>query len=296
MKPTEILAQMAGSGHATGPDLSKWNVSFDLDEAPEDSALAQDVVDLVDARVSVAYSNGGVEIDPLWEKIYTEMEEHPDKVRMGYAFLNKSEPWTVQYDKFLEAIDGKELEILEADAEHHHLYNNLTDNWRDAERFAGITYYFLAQLEKDFPGKIAMLYTNYPTYVLLRQYYPALDRFALHYARFPYSYWYNLPSHWEPSFRAWVMSVFSGEAQPVLPPTRMPTDWDIWQLGDHTGLGYELGVSGSDNIDINISRRKLEEFREWSGLYKRWPPVGHEPEEHDLAWLIKIHEQPELHP
>ena len=300
MKSDEILQEIVVSGHATGPDISKWNVNYDLDEAPADVEAALEATDFIDARGMVTYQSGWIDIYPKLEQNYQEMEQHPDKVRIIYGFLNKSRKWTDQYEKFTEAIDGKDFEIHEADAEHHGLYNNIMNSPADANRFAGITYNFLRQLEKDFPHKIPMLYTNYPTYVIMRQYYPDLDRFPLHYARFPYDYWYNLSANWEPSFRAWIKDVFSGVKQPILPPTRLPSQWEIWQLGDKTGLGYELGVSGSDNIDINISRRLLEDFREWAGLYKRWQPEGPtEPPveltlEEKVALLWQAH--PELHP
>ncbi len=109
MDSNEILQEMVISGHATGPDISKWNVNYDLDEAPEDVEAALEATDFIDVRGTVTYQRGGIDIDPKLEQNYQEMEQHPEKVRMIYGFLNKSRKWTDQYEKFMEAIDGKDL-------------------------------------------------------------------------------------------------------------------------------------------------------------------------------------------
>jgi hypothetical protein len=272
MNPIEYLAKMKESKRAVGFDISKWNVSFDLDE-PQGISVedVDEIVDFVALRASVCYTSGGIDTDPKFMMFYEELEQHPNKVRIAYPFLNKSRDWIPQYDKFLEAIDGKEFEILAPDSEHHASINNLSSR-SSAEYFAGITRTFTTQLRKDFPNKWIMLYTNPATFNMLRPYYPSFfDNVDLWIAQWPYYDWLNMPETWIPGFLAWIEEVFTGEPQPKMPVSRSQNSWEVWQVAAQTYIGEELGF-GADYLDTNISRRLLEDFRERAKLYDRWKP------------------------
>jgi hypothetical protein len=297
MKPIEILQEAKQSPHAVVIDLSKWNVLFDLDAplgiTPADAA---EIVDGVILRATVAYAGSGyVEKDRRFDEFYAECEQHPEDVRGAYPFLNKYAPWTKQYNKFLEAIDGKEFELLCPDAEHHSQYNDLR-NRADAERFAGIVYYFTKQLIKDFPDKRILLYTNRSTYTSYLDPYYDMDEFDLWLAEWPYGNWET--SAYLAAFRAWVTGLFAGEKQPTIPASRAQNDWELWQAGAYTGIGKELGL-GADYLDVNISRRTLDDFRRWSGLYRRWTPEGEAPTPPPVTDAEKLNRlwaaHPELH-
>ena len=48
------------------------------------------------------------------EANYAELEQHPHIVRDVYHYLSSHSKWTKQYDKFLEAVDGKGVRYLHA--------------------------------------------------------------------------------------------------------------------------------------------------------------------------------------
>jgi len=280
----KILEIIRGSHLATGVDVSKWNISTDFDEA--EYLHVFDVVDYVMVRATYGSASGGV-IDPMLDKNYAELDEHPHIVRDAYHYLSSGSKWTVQYDKFLEAIDGMDFEILTVDGEKAY-------NTRSAE-FAGYAYYFLKQLQKDFPDKRVKFYSNKYTYESWFDCFYDFDGFDYHHAQYPWERWDNVEDYLLPSLYQTLTDIFSGSQKPNLPKSR--SDYVMWQVGSKTGLGLELGF-GVDYLDINVSRMPLDEFRQWSGLYKRWKPEGSDPIELTLEEKVAIlwDAHPELHP
>ena len=197
-------------------------------------------------------------VDPTVDKFYAELEEHPMIVRDGYHYLSSHSTWTKQYDKFLEGIDGLDLDILTVDGER--IYN------QQSGAFAGYAYYFLKQLQKDFPSKRVKFYSNKYDYMSWFDAYYDFDQFPYHHAQYPWARWDNVEAYYLPSLYQTLKDIFSGAKTPNLPPSR--SDYTLWQVGANTGIGYELGF-GTDYLDINVSRQPLEEFRVWSGLYNR---------------------------
>jgi len=153
------------------------------------------------------------------------------------------------------------VEILTVDGER--IFNN------KSAQFAGYAYYFLKQLQKDFPDKRVKFYSNRYDYSDWFDRYYDFDQFPYHHAQYPWARWDNVGAYYIPQLLQFIKDVFSGSAKPNLPPSR--DDYVLWQVGANTGLGYELGF-GADYLDINVSSMSLEDFREWSGIYNRWNP------------------------
>lgn len=261
----QILDVIRDSGLATGVDTSRYNVSVDFDTA--EYAQTLDVVDYAMIRGSSGRGDGTVYIDPLFEVQYAELEQHPHIVRDAYHYLSSHSKWTKQYDVFMEAIDGKEFELLTLDCEK--IYNV------KGPQFAGYAYYFLRQLESDFPARQVKMYSNRYDYMDWFQRYYNFDEFHYHHAQYPWANW-NVNAYWFPQLLNTIKSIFGGERGPNLPDSRKPDNYVVWQVGANTGIGEELGF-GADYLDINVSKLPLEEFRQWSGLYNRWNPEGQEP-------------------
>lgn len=254
----KILDIIKNSNLATGVDTSRYNISVDWDAAEYTQTL--DIVDYAMIRVSSGVSDGTVYIDPLLEEQYTELEQHPHVVRDGYHYLSSHSKWTKQYDKFLEGIDGKTFDILTLDCEK--IYNVRS------REFAGFAYSFLVQLKTDFPDKQVKIYSNKYDYQDWFQYYYDFDKFPYHHAQYPWSRW-NVENYLIDRLFQSLTNIFTGKTKPNLPASRGADGYELWQIGANTGIGHELGY-GADYLDVNVSRRSLEDFREWSGLYKRW--------------------------
>jgi hypothetical protein len=280
-----ILEIIKGSGLATGVDVSRYNVGVDFDDAEFKDTL--DVIDYMMFRVSSGRADGTVYIDPTVDKYYAELLEHPMIVRDGYHYLSSHSDWKKQYDVFLEGVDGLELDILTVDGER--IYNT------QSAQFAGYAYYFIKQLQKDFPDKRVKFYSNKYDYMGWFDAYYDFDQFPYHHAQYPWSKWVGVESYWLPSLLQFLKDAFSGSKTPNLPTSR--SDYVLWQIGANTGIGYELGF-GADYLDINVSRQPLEEFRRWAGLYSR---IGPDPEpemslEELVVWLKEMHKNTANHP
>lgn len=255
----QILEIIQGSGLATGVDVSRYNASVDFDEAEFQGIL--NVIDYMMVRVSSGRADGTVYIDPMLEKFYAELMEHPMIVRDGYHYLSSHSDWKKQYEVFLEGIDGLDLDILTVDGEK--IYND------QSAQFAGYAYYFIKQLMKDFPTKRVKFYSNKWDYMGWFDAYYDFDQFPYHHAQYPWSRWDNVDPYYIPSLLQSLKDIFGGITKPKLPTSR--SDYVLWQVGAETGLGYELGF-GADYLDVNVSRAPLEEFRQWAGLYNRLKP------------------------
>jgi hypothetical protein len=267
-----ILEIIRDSHLATGVDTSKYNQSVDYDQAEFAGVL--DVVDYAMIRGSVCRGDGSLEKDPLLDASYAELKEHPSVVRDVYHYLGSARVWTQQYDFFLDAIDGKDFEILTMDGER--IYNV------KSAKFAGYAYYFLKQLIKDFPDKRVKFYSNRYDYMdWFRRYYN-FDGFDYHHAQYPWARWDNVSPYWLPKLYEDLKAIFSGQTTPNLPDSRKPDNYVLWQVGAYTGIGLELGY-GSDYLDINVSKMPLEDFRQWAGLYRRWQPEDPEPKPEPLT-------------
>lgn len=264
----QILELIQQSHLATGPDTSRYNISVDWDKAAFSGVL--DVVDYAMIRGSSGRADGTIYIDPLLEESYAELEQHPHVVRDVYHYLSSHSKWTDQYDVFMRAINGKEFEILTLDCEK--IYNVRSP------QFAGYAYYFLKQLIKDFPDRKVKMYSNKYDYQDWFQPFYNFDIFDYHHAQYPWYRWDNVKPWYIPQLMAFIKETFGGVRTPNLPVSRKPGDYALWQMGAYTGIGEELGY-GVDYLDMNVSKLPLEDFRQWSGLYKRWQPEGQTPEE-----------------
>lgn len=260
----KILEIIQGSHLATGVDVSRYNVGVEFDEAEFQGTL--EVVDYMMFRASSGTQSGSVYIDPLSEKFYAELMEHPHIVRDAYTYLSSHSNWTKQYDVFMQAIDGMDLEWMTVDGER--IYNE------KSPEFAGYAYYFIKQLMKDFPDRKVKFYSNKYDYFDWFDRYYDFDQFDYHHAQYPWSRWDNVADYYLPQLYQNLTDIFKGVTSPNLPPSR--NDYVLWQVGANTGIGLELGF-GADYLDMNVSRMPLEEFRQYSGLYKRWQPEGTTP-------------------
>lgn len=266
----QILDIIQNSHLATGADFSVYNKSVDLDMAEFAGAL--EVMDYAMIRGSSGRADGTVYIDPNLEANYAELEQHPHIVRDVYHYLSSHSKWTKQYDKFLEAVDGKVFDIYTLDGER--IYNV------KSEAFSGYGYYFLKQLKLDFPGKRVKFYSNRYDYMGWFQGPYNFDEFDYHHAQYPWARWDDVSGYYLPQLYEFLTNVFSNQTkEPSLPDSRKgkPNDYAMWQVGSYTGIGLELGF-GADWLDINVSKLPLEDFRQWAGLYNRWQPDGTDPE------------------
>jgi truncated hemoglobin YjbI len=257
----KILEIIRASHLATGVDISRYNVSADFDDAAFTGAL--EVIDYCMFRASYGLADGNIAIDPMSEKFYAELMEHPMVVRDAYHYLSSHSHWIKQYDKFMEAVDGMEIDIFTLDGEK--IYNVRSG------QFAGYAYYFMKQLQKDFPGKPCKFYSNKWDYQDWFDYYYDFDQFDYHHAQYPWARWDNVSEYWLPSLYQTLTDIFVGSRKPNLPSSRGANDWTMWQVGAYTGIGLELGF-GVDYLDVNVSRLPLEEFRQWARLYERVKP------------------------
>jgi hypothetical protein len=283
----KILEVIQASDLATGVDVSRYNTGVSFDEAEFQGVL--DVVDYMMVRASSGRADGTVYIDPALDKFYAELEAYPHIVRDAYHYLSSASSWTKQYDVFMAAIDGLDFEILTLDGER--IYNV------KSAQFAGYAYYFLMQLQKDFPDKRVKFYSNKYDYFDWFDRYYDFDKFDYHHAQYPWARWDNVSAYYLPQLYQFIEDVFSGAYKPNLPPSR--SDYIMWQVGANTGIGLELGF-GADYLDVNVSSMMLEELREWSGLFKRWGADIPEPPQNPvevpsdaLERLWQAH--PELH-
>jgi GH25 family lysozyme M1 (1,4-beta-N-acetylmuramidase) len=260
----KILEVIKASHLATGVDVSKYNGGVDFDEAEFIDTL--DVIDYMMVRASSGVADGTVYIDPMMEKFYAELTEYPHIVRDAYHYLSSHSSWIKQYDVFMEAIDGLDFDILTVDGER--IYNV------KSAQFAGYAYYFLKQLQKDFPNKRVKFYSNKYDYFDWFDRYYDFDQFDYHHAQYPWARWDNVNTYYLQQFYQFINDTFSGNYKPNLPPSR--NDYIVWQVAAYTGIGKELGFQ-ADYLDINVSSMPLEEFRTWAHLYDRWQPEGVEP-------------------
>jgi len=100
----QILEIIRDSNLATGADGSRYNVGVDWDDTEFIDSL--DVMDYFMFRISSGRADGTVYIDPLVDKFYAELLEHPHVIRDGYHYLSSHSDWKKQYDVFGEGIDG----------------------------------------------------------------------------------------------------------------------------------------------------------------------------------------------
>lgn len=266
----KILEIIQSSHLATGADFSVYNSSVDFDTAEFAGAL--EVMDFAMLRGSSGRADGTVYIDSKLDDFYAELVQHPMIVRDVYHYLSSASKWTKQYDTFLKAMDGKDFDILTLDGER--IYNV------KSEQFSGYAYYFLKQLQLDFPAKRVKFYSNRYDYMGWFQGPYNFDEFDYQHAQYPWARWDNVNAYYLQQFYAFMNNVFTTQAtKPNLPDSRKGKDNDyvMWQVGSYTGIGLELGF-GADWLDINVSKLPLEEFRQWAGLYNRLNPAGTEPE------------------
>ena len=265
----QVLETIQNSHLATGADFSVYNKSVDFDTAEFAGAL--DVMDFAMVRGSSGRADGTVYVDPNLDVYYAELVQHPQIVRDIYHYLSSESKWTKQYGYLLQAMDGKDFDIITLDGER--IYNV------KSEEFAGYAYYFLKQLKLDFPTKRVKFYSNRYDYMGWFQGPYNFDEFDYHHAQYPWARWDNVNAYYLQQFYAFLNGVFTNQtAEPNLPDSRKgkPNDYVMWQVGAYTGIGLELGF-GADWLDINVSKLPLEDFRQWAGLYNRWRPEGTEP-------------------
>jgi hypothetical protein len=255
-----ILDIIVGSGLATGIDVSRYNGAADFDQAEFTKTL--EIIDYCMVRASSGVSDGTIYIDPALDTFYAELEEHPHIVRDFYHYLSSHSSWTAQYDKFMKAIDGLAFEWLTLDGEK--IFNE------KSSAFALSAYRFMQQLQKDFPDKRIKFYSNRYDYSDWFDYYYDFDQFMYHHAQYPWSKW-EVSSYYVPQLLQHLKDIFGGVRTPSLPPSRK--DYEMWQIGANTGIGKELGFV-ADYLDVNVSRRPLDEFRTFSHLERRWVSDG----------------------
>lgn len=257
----QILEIIRGSHLATGVDVSRYNQSVDFDTA--EYAHVLEVVDYCMVRGSTGVADGTVYIDPLLNHYYAELQQHPHVVRDVYHYLSSHSPWTKQYDTFMQAIDGKQFEILTLDGEK--IYNVRS------KEFAHAAHSFMLQLINDFPTKRVKFYSNRYDYQDWFNYFYNFDQFDYHHAQYPWARWDNVEPWRLPHLYQSLTEMFTGVSKPNLPSSRAADGYVMWQVGAYTGIGEELGF-GADYLDVNVSRLPLQEFLQWSGIYKRWQP------------------------
>lgn len=255
-----ILEIIVNSGLATGVDVSRYNGEVDFDDAEFSRTL--EVIDYCMVRASSGRGDGTYYIDPALAKFYAELDEHPRIIRDFYHYLSSQSPWTAQYDIFMKAIDGLDFEWLTLDGEK--IYNVKSSG------FALSAYRFMNQLIKDFPDKRIKFYSNKYDYAEWFDFYYDFDQFSYHHAQYPWSKW-EVESYRVPQLLQTLKDIFGGTRGPNLPASR--SDYEMWQIGANTGIGNELGFV-ADYLDVNVSRRPLEEFRTYSHLERRWTESG----------------------
>jgi len=241
-------------------DISKWQAYFDLD-----IALIRDIIRAVDGVIIRAgFANAsGVFKDLLFEDNYRELEQHPETLRGVYFYFSPFWPWEDQVNKFLEWIRGKDFDWIELDVEE----SPTTETLKASYSITGIR--ALKAIQRAYPGKKIITYSRKDRYNELRKYSAEWDDFPYHHAQYPYYTWGTLTEN----ILAYLAKIFSGIGTINLPASRNG-DYSIWQFGDKTGLGADVGV-GSRDVDINITKETRADFINWVGVPARWS--GDEP-------------------
>lgn len=259
----KLITMLGNSPYATGIDISKWNTSFDIDVA--DRSEVVDILDFVDVRAGYGDAKGKVHTDPRFGVYWNELREHPYTLRGVYWYFSSHSPWERQRDHFFALMEGLDFDYLTLDFENPF-------NVRSAG-FALTAIRFLKAMQAWAPNARVLLYSNKYIYNdWLLRYTSECNEWPYHHAQYPWTNWSTITSY----FLSWWAQVIENRTkQPALPKARMGK-WEKWQIVAKSGLGKSLGI-GSEDVDISIARRPLEQFVEWIGKPKRMKTVEPPP-------------------
>ncbi|MBW2559122.1 MAG: hypothetical protein JRD69_09890 [Deltaproteobacteria bacterium] len=186
-------------------------------------------IDFVIQRLSY-----GLMRDEKIVELYTPVKKIP--LRGAYHYFSSGSPWKDQADFFEMLVSERDFHFVALDFES--AYNQKS---RDFSENAGK---FLAQMRQSFPDKRALLYTN-----------PSI-----------YKNWMMPYSSWMTAYPLWI-------SNPRIPsgPDRVPgmkgmdrVDYEIYQYEFINLKGRKYGVE-SWSLDMDVSRRSYDDFRDWLG-------------------------------
>lgn len=251
-----ILDKIAASPYATGIDLSKWNELFDIDTAVFKDV--HDVLDFVMIRAGYGAADGTIHKDEKFDVYWGELLQHPETLRAVYWYFSSHSSWEAQRDKLFSIMENKDFDFWELDFEKR--YNV------QSAGFALTAIRFVKAMAREYPNKRVLIYSNkYDYRDWLRSETVECDLIPYHHAQYPWTSWDNITAY----FLKWWDGVFTNRTyQPALPPSRGGS-WDIWQVGANTDVGKLLGL-GSEDVDVNVSKKKFNDFVMWVGWPKRW--------------------------
>jgi len=259
----QLIEIIANSPYFTSIDLSKWKESFDIDT--EDLEVILQILDGVIIRMGYGgATTGNAYKDIRFDEFWAELLQHPEIIRMFYWYFSSETLWELQRDKIFEILEeiGDDWEVFWVDME-------AINNKRSAG-FALTGLRLAKAIKAKYPDKKVGIYSNKYIYQdWLRYYSEEYDDWDMWIAQYPWADWVASISSY---FVNWWNQVFTTlTKRPPMPASRGADDWELWQIGDKTGLGNFLGL-GKPNVDFNISRRSLGGFKDWIGNVKRWKP------------------------
>ena len=249
-----MLNLLKSASKATGADFSKHKGLWSITDS--NLPLLRLVMDFIILRAGYGGADGKTYTDPRFEENYAKAIKFlPAALRGSYWYFSSAMSWTVQYDHFARLVRDKDIHFLVLDFEEY--YNT------KVKGFALGAVYFLEKLEQDFPDRKIFIYANRYTYdAWLSLYTKGADRFPYWIAQYPWRNWWDTFTEYFKNY--WIALVLGEEKKPTLPYARRvkPDDWELWQIGEKTKIGQELGFAG-DDLDFNISRRSKEDFFEF---------------------------------
>ena len=262
------LQVLVNSGRAIGIDISVYNDKLDI-------AQAKVIPDYVIMRAGLGLQSGGIVKDLRFDNHYAELKKHPEILRGMYWYMSCHSPWKNQFNFYKNIIDNIDIDFICVDFES--LFNINTLGY-----FAYATIDMLSALEDEYPTKRVILYSRKGIYEdWLRHYTSQVDSFPYWHAQYGFINWIDAN---QTKLIEWLNNITLGIMHPNIPSSR-GDNWQIWQIGDRTGLASDFGLTGS-NVDVNITRLSKNDFINWIGKPARWDEEPPEDEEEDDPEIV----------
>lgn len=238
-----LPAQLVTStkGRALGPDLSRWEVSYNPD-------LATNKADFAITKATEGLTWVDPSLDDIWKGI-SKLD-----IRGLYHYQRSGLSWRAQADHFLMVSNAYDHHMLALDVEQTN--NTLTDTFfQDSYR--------ILQYLRDKTSSKVLLYTSqnlfqnylYPSWV--RSFGKYGEEEALTVPFWLAQYWYNP----------------SPDKEPGMPKQR--STWDIWQWTE-SGVSSDWGA-GAKDIDLNAYNGDAQAMKTWLGISTEEPEPTPEP-------------------
>lgn len=214
------------TSRAHGPDMSKYDLSFD-------PAKATHQLDFAIQRASYRTTP-----DQLFAELNVGVQKVP--IRLAYHYLNSDASWVLQYDTFMKTVADKNFHAFVCDFERP--FNTMS------VAFAKSAWDFCKQVVID-TGKRCLIYTNkyeYQDWLV-----PSQVKYGIN---------WNLVDFWIAQY--WNSP--NPDAQPLLPAGRT-AGWNLWQYTSNGG-GTKYGMGRPVEGDLNVFNGTVDEMKKWLGI------------------------------